>query len=117
MDKIPFLCARKSGALLHAVSSLESLDTTGGVNKLLLAGKERVTGGTNFSRYLGFGGTGLECIAAQAFYGNLIILGMQPFFHNFPPCTARTADSSDSLFEELKLTLLPFFIKTFFICS
>ncbi len=52
MDKIPFLCARKPGALLHAVSFLESFDTTGGVYKLLLAGKERVAGGTNLSSYL-----------------------------------------------------------------
>jgi hypothetical protein len=55
MDKIPFLRTCTTGARLHAVSLFESLDTAGCVNKLLLAGKERMTGGTNLRRYLGFG--------------------------------------------------------------
>ncbi len=55
MDKIPFLCARKTEALLHAISLLESLNAAGCVHKLLLTGKERVTGGTNLGGYLGFG--------------------------------------------------------------
>jgi hypothetical protein len=53
MDKIPFLCARKTGAFLHAVSLLESFNTTGRIDELLLAGKERVAGGTYLRRYLG----------------------------------------------------------------
>ncbi len=85
MDKIPFLCARKTGALLHAVSLFESFHTTGSIYELLLAGEEWVTGRTNFSRYFRFGGTGLESVSAQTFDGHFRILGMNTLFHIFPP--------------------------------
>ncbi len=55
MDKIPFLRTRKTGARLHAVSLFESFHPAGCVNQFLLAGKERMTGGANLRRYLGFG--------------------------------------------------------------
>jgi len=47
-----------SEAMLHAVSFLEPLDTPGGIDKLLLTGKERVTSRADFRRDLGLGGTG-----------------------------------------------------------
>jgi hypothetical protein len=85
MDKIPFLCTSKTGAQLHAVSLFESLDTTCRIYKLLLTGKERVAGRANFCRYLRFGGTSQKGVAAQTLNRNFIILGMDSFFHNFPP--------------------------------
>jgi hypothetical protein len=85
MDKIPFLRTSKTGALLHAVSLLESLNTTRSIHKLLFTGKERVAGRTNLRRYLRLGGAGQEGIAAQTLNRNFIILGMDSFFHNFPP--------------------------------
>jgi hypothetical protein len=85
MDKIPFLRTSKTGALLHAVSLFESLNTTCSIHKLLFTGKERVAGRTNFRCYLRLGGTGKEGIAAQTLDRNFIILGMDSFFHDFPP--------------------------------
>jgi hypothetical protein len=85
MDKIPFLHTSKTGALLHAVSLFESLNTTGSINQLLLTGKERVAGGAYFRRYLRFGGTSLESIPAQTFNSYFIILRMDSLFHYLPP--------------------------------
>jgi len=85
MDKIPFLRTSKTGGLLHAVSLLESLNTTRSIHKFLFTGKERVAGRTNLRRYLRLGGTRQEGIAAQTLNRNFIILGMDSFFHDFPP--------------------------------
>jgi hypothetical protein len=85
MDKIPFLRTSKSVALLHAVSFLESFYTASGIHNLLFAGKERVAGRANLRRYLGFGGTSQEGVAAQTLDRNFIILGMDSLFHDFPP--------------------------------
>ena len=42
-----------------------------------------MAGGANFSGYLGLGGTGLKGIAAEAFYGDFHIFGMNTFFHTY----------------------------------
>ena len=70
-------------ALLHAVSFLEPLNTPGRIDKLLLAGKERVTGRADFRRDLGLGGTGQKRIAAQALDRYLRIFWVNAFFHYF----------------------------------
>jgi len=85
MDKIPFLRTSNTGALLHAVSLLESFNTTCSVNQLLFTGKERMAGGANLRSYFRFGGAGLEGIATQTLDRNFIILRMDSLFHNFPP--------------------------------
>jgi len=70
-------------ALLHAVSFLEPLDTPGGIDKLLLTGKERVTSRADFRRDLGLGGTGQKRIAAHALDRYLRIFWVNAFFHYF----------------------------------
>jgi hypothetical protein len=70
-------------ALLHAVSFLEPLNTPGRIDKLLLTGKERVTGRADFRGDLGLGGTGQKRIAAQALDRYLRIFWVNAFFHYF----------------------------------
>jgi len=70
-------------ALLHAVSFLEPLDTPGGIDKLLLTGKERVTSRTDFRGNLGLGGTGQKRITAQALDRYLGIFWVNALFHCF----------------------------------
>jgi hypothetical protein len=91
--KSPLLTCKPWG-LLHAVSLFESLHPAGRINQLLLAGKERMTGGAYFSGNLRLGGPGLKGIATETFYGYFRILGMNTFFHifllergNSPCCT------------------------------
>ena len=82
MDKIPFT-VRKARGLLHAVSLLESFDTTGSVNQLLLSGEKGMAGRAYFSAYFRLRGACLKRIAAQAPYRHFRVLGMNSFFHYF----------------------------------
>lgn len=60
----------------------EFLNRTGGVQKVLLAGIERVAIGTNFNMKLLFGGTGGEYVAAGADnLGISKICWVEIFFH------------------------------------
>jgi hypothetical protein len=81
--KSPFLESVQPEALLHAVFFLESLDAPRSVDNLLLPGKEGMTGRADLGSNLGFSGTGLERMAAQALDRNLDILGMDSLFHCF----------------------------------
>ena len=83
MDKIPFKKIRKAGTLLHAVSFLEPFNATGGVNKLLLTGEERMAGRADLRGDLRFGGTRLERIAAEAFHCYFCVVRVKSFFHIF----------------------------------
>jgi hypothetical protein len=69
--------------LLHAVSSPEPLDTTGGVNQFLFAGEKGMACGAYLRGDLLFGGTAAECVAAQTFDRDIIVLGMNSFSHIF----------------------------------
>ena len=69
--------------ILHAVALLEAIDTAAGVNELLLAGVVRVALGADFNAQLLLGGTGDESVAADAGHGNLLILRMDAFLHDF----------------------------------
>jgi hypothetical protein len=67
--------------LNFAVSPLEALDASGGIDQLLLSREEGVARGTHFQPYFGLGGAGLKLVAASAGYQHIVILGMNRFFH------------------------------------
>ena len=67
--------------LLQAESLVETVNTSTGVNQLLLAGIERVALGADFNTDLLLGGAGGEGVAASATDGGLLVLRMDAFFH------------------------------------
>jgi hypothetical protein len=70
-----------SAPLLLAVLLLEFFNASGGVNQLLLPGKERVAGRADLQAYILLRGTGLELISAGATHQHLMVLGMYFLFH------------------------------------
>ena len=62
-------------------SLLESVNTSAGINKLLLAGEERMALGADFYLDILLCGTGLYNVAASAGYGSLLIIRMDALFH------------------------------------
>jgi hypothetical protein len=91
----PLSYPKSLGDLLHAVSLLESFHPAGGIDQLLLPGKERMAGGADFSADFRLGGTALEGVAAQAPHRHFLILGMDSFFHIFLLTgNSSTADSN-----------------------
>jgi hypothetical protein len=72
---------KRQKALLHAVTLLETLHPAGGVDQLLLAGVERMTGGTDFGVDFRLGGPSLENVAAETLDGHVSVVGMDTFFH------------------------------------
>ena len=81
-DKTPF-ARQTDGKLQLAVTLLEPLHTTCGINELLLAGEKRMAGGADLSIDFRAGRSGLESVATQALYGDLRIHGVNTFFHFF----------------------------------
>ena len=67
--------------LLHAKTLVEAINTSTGVNQLLLAGIERVALGADFHTNVLLGRTGGKDIAAGAADGGLFVLGMDTFLH------------------------------------
>ena len=73
-------CAFSGGFL--AVALVEAVDASGGIDQLLLAGKERVASGTNFDvQVTFFGGASLELLAARAGDGDIIVFWVNSWFH------------------------------------
>jgi len=73
-------CAFSGGFL--AVALVEAIDASGGIDQLLLAGKERVASGTNFNvQVTFFGGASLERLAARAGDGNINVFWVYSWFH------------------------------------
>ena len=66
--------------LLTAETLVEALNTSAGVNQLLLAGIERVALGADFNTNILLGGTSLNYIAASALDGGRLIIGMNALF-------------------------------------
>ena len=62
-------------------SLLESVNTSAGINELLLAGKERMAVGANIHTKILFGGGSLERSAASALYHGGLIVGMDSLLH------------------------------------
>ena len=69
--------------LLTAETLVEALNTSAGVNQLLLASVERMALGANFDVDLGFGGTSLDDVAACAGDGAVNVVRMDTLFHSF----------------------------------
>ena len=67
--------------LLQAETLVETIDTSTGVNQLLLAGIERVALGANFHTDVLLSGAGGKGVTAGAADGGLLILGMDAFSH------------------------------------
>jgi len=67
---------------LLAITPIESIHASGRINQLLLAGKERMAGGTDFHMQLAFTRRSrLESLAARAGHGYFAILRMNSGFH------------------------------------
>lgn len=74
-----FACCVESGVLF-----LEAVDTSGGVNKTLLASVERVAVGADFSAdVFALGGICFRFVAAVAANCCFVNFGMDIFFHDF----------------------------------
>ena len=73
-------CAFGGGFL--AIALVEAIDASGGIDQLLLAGKERVASGTNFNVQVTFlGGASFEGLAARAGDGDLDVFWVNSWFH------------------------------------
>ena len=73
-------CAVGGGFL--AIALVEAIDASGGIDQLLLAGKERVASGTNFNVQVTFlGGASFECLAARAGDGDINVFWVNSWFH------------------------------------
>ena len=68
---------------LHTVSFLELINTSAGIDKLLLAGKERMTFGADI--YLNnvnvFGSSGFKGLTASALHLNYLVIRMNVLLH------------------------------------
>jgi len=70
------------GGRFLAIALVEAVDASGGIDQLLLAGKERVASGTNFDVQVTFlGGARLERFAARAGDGNINVFWVNSWFH------------------------------------
>ena len=67
--------------LLQTKSLVETINTSTGVDQLLLAGVERVALGADFNTDLLLGGTGCEHVATVATDRSLFVFGMDAFSH------------------------------------
>ena len=69
--------------LLTAEALVEALNTSAGVNQLLLTSVERMALGANFDVDLGLGGTSVDDITASAGNGAVNVVRMDTLFHSF----------------------------------
>ena len=67
--------------LLQAKTLVEAINTSTGVNQLLLAGIERVALGADFNTNVLLGGTGRKDVATGTADRGLFVLGMDTFLH------------------------------------
>ena len=67
--------------LLNAEALVEAINTSTGVNQLLLAGIERVALGADLNSDLLLGGAGGKSVTAGATNCGLFVLGMDAFSH------------------------------------
>ena len=79
--KVRAVLTARTQFLLQTKSLVETINTSTGVNQLLLAGIERVALGADFNTDLLLGGAGGEGVAASATDGGLLVLRMDAFFH------------------------------------
>ena len=67
----------------HAETLFELVDTTACIDKLLLAGKERMALRANFNAQITLGGSGLYDFAACTGNRAFLVFGMNTLFHIF----------------------------------
>ena len=67
--------------LLQAESLVETVNTSTGVNQLLLAGIERVALGADFNSDVLLGGASSKDVTASATNCSLFVIGMDTFLH------------------------------------
>ena len=67
--------------LLQAETLVEAINTSTGVNQLLLAGIERVALGADLNTNVLLGGASGKDIATSAANGGLFVIGMDTFLH------------------------------------
>ena len=72
-------------ASLVGVAALKALNTSAGVNQLLLASVERMALGANFDVDLRLGGTSLDDVTASAGDGAVNVIRMDTLLHSFSP--------------------------------
>jgi hypothetical protein len=60
---------------------MEAFNTSGRVNQLLFSRKERMAGRTEFQPDFLFGGASFKLVAAGAGNNNVMVFGMNSFFH------------------------------------
>ena len=71
-----------SGSLSGSLkTSLELVNASAGIDKLLLAGEERVAFRANFNADAVLSGAGHEFFAASALYSDFLVFGMYSCFH------------------------------------
>ena len=66
-----------------SVALLELLDAPGGVDQLLLPGKEGMTGRADLDLHLRHDGTQFDFIATGTYGFNLIVFRVNTFFHSY----------------------------------
>ena len=80
--KNPHYASRSAdSSLLQAESLVETINTSTGVNQLLLAGIERVALGADFNADVLLGGAGRKDVATGTANRSLFVLGMDTFLH------------------------------------
>ena len=76
----PFFVTNRKGLSLF-VAAVEFVNTTGGIDEFLLAGKERMAFGADSNLGFGTGGFDVPNFAAGAGNDRVFVLGMNIFFH------------------------------------
>ena len=66
----------------HIIALLESVNTAAGINKLLLAGEERMAVGANIYAHIALGGASFVGSAAGTSDYTRLIVGMDSLLHN-----------------------------------
>jgi len=115
----PFLYAPSNsqiGLLLGVLkSSLELVNTSAGINKLLLTGKEGVTLGANFnSHFAALCGLCCNGLSASASDYALFILGMDVLFHYFSPHKISSLFFDSDFTSRVIISLFVVRVNTFF---
>ena len=71
--------------LVETETLLETVNTSAGINELLLAGEERMALGADFNSDILLSGTGLDHVAAGTGDRGLLIVGMDTLSHCLTP--------------------------------
>ena len=79
-----------SGCLLRFIPLLELINTSAGIDELLLAGKKRVALGADVYVQIRLDGCCFECLSTGTVYNGLAILGMNLVFHFYHLSQRRT---------------------------